>query len=73
MAYVPLEKLIDPQSDTSIYKLVLLAAKRANELAGGAQPLVKTDAKKAPTVALEEIGAHKVRYEVTKSKKSAAA
>ena len=67
MPYVPLEKLVR-KSDTSIFKLVLTAAARANELAEGAQPLVKTHSKKVSSVALEEIVAGKVRYEEVKPK-----
>lgn len=69
MSYVPLEKLVK-KDQTSIFKLVLTAASRANELAQGAQPLVKTSSKKVSTVALEEIAAGKVRYEETKTKGS---
>lgn len=57
--------------DGSLYKTVLAAAARANELAGGAQPLVKTNAKKVTSIALEEFAAGKVRYEETKPKKKA--
>ena len=47
----------------SVYRLVLIAAERAKQLSRGAKRLVDTDAKKAPTIALEEILAGKVRYE----------
>jgi DNA-directed RNA polymerase subunit omega len=47
----------------SVYRLVLIAAERAKQLSKGAKPLVKTDAKKPPTVALEEVLAGKVQYE----------
>lgn len=67
MAYVPLEKLT--RKDTSLYKLILVAAARANELAQGALPLVQTGSKKVSTIALEEIAAGKVGY---KSKKASA-
>lgn len=67
MPYIPLEKLIK-KDQTSLFKLVLTAAARANELAQGAQPLVKCDSKKVSTIALEEIAANKVRYEESKSK-----
>ncbi len=72
MSYIALEKLIKTP-ETSIYKLTLTAAARANELSQNAQPLVKTSSKKVSTVALEEVAAGKVRYEETKpkSKKSA--
>jgi len=47
----------------SVYRLVLIAAERAKQLSRGSKPLVHTNAKKAPTIALEEILAGKVRYE----------
>ena len=68
MAYVPLEKLLR-NKDMSLYKLILTAAARANELAQGAQPLIQTGSKKVSTIALEEIAAGKVTY---KDRKSAA-
>ena len=48
----------------SIYKLVILAAKRAKELAEGAPPLIETHQRKATSVALEEILQGKVLYKV---------
>ena len=68
--YVPREKLVK-KLDTSLYKLVLVAARRANELAAGASPLVKSESKKVSTIALQEIADDKVRYEIiSKAKKS---
>ncbi len=67
MPYVPLEKLVTPEKP-SIFKLVLAASQRANELAQGAQPLVQSDSKKVSTLALQEIAEGKVSYEETKSK-----
>lgn len=64
MAYIPLEKLV--RKDTSIFKLILAAAARANELAQGASPLVQTSTKKVSTIALEEFAAGKVSYECVK-------
>lgn len=70
MAYISLEKLLK-RKEVSLFKTVLIAAARANELAQGAQPLIKTDSKKISSIALEEMAAGKVRYEETKkSKKS---
>lgn len=69
MAYIPLEKLA--KKDTSLYKLILAAAARANELAQGAQPLVRTSSRKISTIALEEIMAGKVYYKHRDSKKAA--
>lgn len=62
MAYVPLEHLL--KEGDSLYKLVLLAAKRALELSQQAPPLVTTQHKQPSTVALEEIQQGKVSYHV---------
>lgn len=67
MAYISLEKMLK-DGKTSLYKLVIMAAGRANELAGGASPLVKTNAKKVSVAALEEIAAGKVSYDEIKAK-----
>ena len=67
MTYIPREQLIS-KDKTSLYRLVLAAAARANELAQGAQPLVKTDSKKVSTIAMQEIAAGKVGYEEIKGK-----
>lgn len=67
MSYVPLESLLK-KSKPSLYKLVLTAASRANELAQGATPLIQTAKKKVSTIALEEIAAGKVYYEEIKTK-----
>ena len=56
MSYISLEKLLRNEK-TSLFKLTLVAAARANELAQGAQPIVKTLSKKVSTIALEEIAA----------------
>ena len=61
MSYVPLEKLLG-EKDISMFRLVLTAAARANELAEGAAPLIQTESKKVPTIALQEIAAGKVFY-----------
>jgi DNA-directed RNA polymerase subunit omega len=60
MAQAPMEDLL--KRCGSIYRLVILAAKRAKELADGTPPLVETASKKATTVALEEILQGKVLY-----------
>ena len=64
MAYIPMEKLL--RKDTSLFKLILTAAARANELAQGEQPLIQTPSKKVSTIALEEIAAGKVYYKEAK-------
>ena len=45
-----------------MYKLVVLAAKRAKEISDGAPPLVQMDNKKVTSIALEEIRQGKVLY-----------
>jgi DNA-directed RNA polymerase subunit omega len=50
----------------SIYKLVILASKRALELNEGSPKLVETDSRRISTIALEEIKAGKI---VMKEKK----
>ena len=59
MAFQPLEKLL-PRSNFSIYKLVLIAAQRATEIADGQKPLIDFPSQKATTTALDEIVAGKV-------------
>lgn len=61
MAYVALEKLLDKSND-SIYKLVILASKRALEIAEGQPRLVEASPSVKPsTVALYEIAETKVK------------
>jgi DNA-directed RNA polymerase omega subunit len=69
MVYVPLEKLLD-KSGGSIYKLVILASKRALEIAEGQPKLVDTDPSFKPsTTALYEIAEGKVRHKKIKPEK----
>lgn len=68
MYYVPLEKLLD-KSSGSVYKLVILASRRALEIAEGQPKLVLMDgATKPSTVALHEIAEGKVHVQVQKNK-----
>ena len=60
MINVPIEEL--NKNVGSIYKLVILAARRAAELNEGAAPLIQIDSKKAATIALEEIRQGLVTY-----------
>ncbi|OGW92227.1 MAG: DNA-directed RNA polymerase subunit omega [Omnitrophica bacterium RIFCSPHIGHO2_02_FULL_63_14] len=57
---MPIEALL--KRCGSIYRLVILAAKRAKELSEGSPPLVETRHRKATSVALEEILQGKVLY-----------
>ncbi|MBI4970623.1 MAG: DNA-directed RNA polymerase subunit omega [Candidatus Omnitrophica bacterium] len=70
MSYVPLEKMIE--NCPSLFKLVLGAAERANEINSGAEPLVKSSSKKVTTIAMEEIVAGKVKVTPGTGKKSKA-
>ena len=60
MAQVPIEELL--KQCGSVYRLVILAAKRAKEIAEGSPSLVETPHKKATSIALEEILRGKVLY-----------
>lgn len=60
MAYVPIEELL--KRCGSIYRLVILASRRAKEIADGAPPLVESPNRKVTSIALEEILQGKVLY-----------
>ena len=67
MVYVALENMLD-KSDYSIFKLVILASKRALEIAEGQPKLVDTDSSVKPsTTALFEIAAGKICYKAPKA------
>jgi len=62
MTQVPLENLID-KSDGSVYRLVIMAAKRALEVADNKPKLIEMNSNIKPsTAALMEIAAGKVGY-----------
>ncbi|MDD2689137.1 MAG: DNA-directed RNA polymerase subunit omega [Candidatus Omnitrophica bacterium] len=68
MPYIPLENLVD-KSNNSIYKLVILASKRALEIAEGQPKLVDVDSSIKPsTIALHEIAEGKVQSRKIKTK-----
>jgi DNA-directed RNA polymerase omega subunit len=68
MDYISREKLLD-KSGGSIYKLVILASKRALEIAEGQPKLVDVNSSIKPsTVALYEIEAGKIQFKKTKEK-----
>ncbi|HLJ91155.1 MAG TPA: DNA-directed RNA polymerase subunit omega [Candidatus Angelobacter sp.] len=52
----------------SNYRYVLVAARRARQLSGGAPPLVDTNARKVCRIAQEEIAAGKIQFTITASK-----
>lgn len=66
--YIPTEALLKQVG--SVYKLVILAARRAIELNNGGHKLVDMGPKaKASTVALEEIKEGKIGYKKSKADK----
>jgi len=63
MQDAPIDKLLDKVH--SIYKLVILASRRAIELADGGQKLVDAPADAKPAhIALDEIMAGKIEYKI---------
>lgn len=60
----PLEALLDRVENK--YALVIVAAKRARQLKEGSLPLVDVDSGSPVTIALEEIAAGKIRFEMPK-------
>lgn len=60
MSYIPIEEVLD-KTGYSIYKLVVLAARRAIELNAGSPKLVETSSVKPTTISLEEIRQGRVR------------
>lgn len=68
MEYVVTDKLLD-KSSNSVYKLVILASKRALEIAEGQPKLIEISAAIKPsTVALREIADGKVQSKKLKVK-----
>ncbi len=68
MSYIPIEDLLEKVG--SMYKLVILASRRAGELNDGGQKLVDISPKvKISIVALEEIRKGKVAYKAAEEDK----
>lgn len=65
MIYPPINKLMSTMD--SRYTLVVAAAKRARQLAEGAQKLTRCNSEKPVTVAINEISERKIGYVRTKS------
>ncbi len=66
MDYIPIEQLLD-KADNSMYKLVMLAAKRTLEIAEGQPKLIALNSSLKPSsIALEEIAEGKVRLKKSK-------
>lgn len=66
MTYIPLEQLLD-KTESSVYKLVITASKRALEIAEGQPKLVEAVMSIKPsTIALGEIAEGKVSCKAIK-------
>jgi DNA-directed RNA polymerase subunit omega len=50
----------------SNYRYVLVAARRARQISGGAPPLVQTNTRKACRIAQQEIAAGKIQYTINR-------
>ena len=46
---------IPDDADQSTYRFIIVAAKRARQLQGGARPILPTSAKKPTVIAMEEV------------------
>lgn len=67
MAYVPMEKLLK-NTQNSMYKLVILASRRALELGAGSEKLVQAVPNtKLTSIALKEIIENKISYKLRKA------
>jgi DNA-directed RNA polymerase subunit omega len=53
----------DPEQST--YRFIIVAAKRARQLQGGARPVLPTAAKKPTVIAVEEVRRGLVKYDIT--------
>ena len=56
----------------SNYRFILVAARRARQIQGGARPMIETNSRKPCRIAQEEIAAGKIKWSVPEPEKSAA-
>jgi DNA-directed RNA polymerase subunit omega len=54
---------IPDDSEQSTYRFIIVAAKRARQLQGGARPFLPTTSKKPTVTAMEEVRRGLVKYE----------
>jgi DNA-directed RNA polymerase subunit omega len=57
--------IIPDDAEQSTYRFIIVAAKRARQLQGGARPALPTSSKKATVIAAEEVRRGLVKYELT--------
>ena len=55
---------IPDDPDQSTYRFIIVAAKRARQLQGGARPFLPTSSKKPTIIAVEEVRRGLVKYEI---------
>ncbi len=55
---------IPDDSEQSTYRFIIVAAKRARQLQGGARPVLPTASKKPTIIAMEEVRRGLVKYEI---------
>ncbi len=58
-----------PQGIDSKFRLILMAARRARQLQGGARPLMQSNSKKPTRIALHEVEAGLIPFEILEMKK----
>lgn len=69
MVYMPIEHLLD-NANGSMYKLVILASRRAQELGAGSEKLVDVNSNtKLTTIALKELEENKIGLKTKKKEK----
>jgi DNA-directed RNA polymerase subunit omega len=56
---------IPDDPDQSTYRFIIVAAKRARQLQGGARPVLPTSSKKPTVIATEEVRRGLVKYSLT--------
>ena len=55
---------IPDDQEQSTYRFIIVAAKRARQLQGGARPVLPTSSKKSTIIAMEEVRRGLVKYEI---------
>ena len=56
---------IPDDAEQSTYRFIIVAAKRARQLQGGARPVLLTSSKKSTIIAMEEVRRGLVKYRLT--------
>jgi DNA-directed RNA polymerase subunit omega len=55
---------VPSDSERSIYRFIIAAAKRARQLQGGARPLISTTSRKPTIIAMEEVRRGEIEVEI---------